>query len=115
MKMYLDINVGSAKPATEWVVPLFDPCGSLLTYSCSSDVSHVSTLASKLRELNQKVADIQREQRYMREVEITFRDASEATNARAVWWSILQIGILVGAAIVQMRYLRNYFGDKKLR
>lgn len=51
----------------------------------------------------------------MREVEITFRDASEATNARAVWWSILQIGILVGAAVVQMRYLRNYFGDKKLR
>lgn len=71
-----------------------------------SDVSHVSTLASKIRELNNKVADIQREQRYMREVEATFRNASESTNSKAVWWSIVQIGVLVGAAVWQMRYLK---------
>ena len=51
----------------------------------------------------------------MREVEATFRDASETTNSRAVWWSVVQIGVLVVAAILQMRYLRVYFGDKKLR
>jgi hypothetical protein len=42
----------------------------------------------------------------MREVEATFRDASEMTNTRAVWWSLVQIGVLVGAAIWQMRYLK---------
>jgi hypothetical protein len=51
----------------------------------------------------------------MREVEATFRDASEMTNTRAVWWSIVQIVVLVGAAVWQMRYLKVYFGDKKLR
>lgn len=71
-----------------------------------SDSTHVSTLASKIRELTNKVGDIQREQRYMREVEATFRNASESTNSKAVWWSIVQIGVLVGAAIWQMRYLK---------
>jgi hypothetical protein len=69
-------------------------------------LSHVNTLANKVKELVNKVTDIQREQRYMREVEATFRDASEMTNTRAVWWSLVQIGVLVGAAIWQMRYLK---------
>lgn len=73
------------------------------------DLSHVNTLANKVKELVNKVTDIQREQRYMREVEATFRDASELTNTRAVWWSLVQIGVLVGAAIVQMRYLKVCF------
>lgn len=42
----------------------------------------------------------------MREVEATFRDASEMTNTRAVWWSLVQVGVLVGAAALQMRYLK---------
>ena len=92
------------------VPPLTDVC-----VRCRSDATHVNTLATKLRELNVKVQDIQREQRYMREVEATFRDASELTNSRAVWWSILQIVVLVGAAVWQMRYLKVYFEDKKMR
>ncbi|WWD21956.1 hypothetical protein CI109_106444 [Kwoniella shandongensis] len=97
IKLYLDINVGSSKPDVQ------------------SDLSHVSTLSSKLRDLNTKVEDIQREQRYLREVEATFRDASESTNSRAVWWSLAQIVVLVGAGVWQMRYLKVYFEDKKLR
>ncbi|WWD00172.1 hypothetical protein V866_007081 [Kwoniella sp. B9012] len=97
IKLYLDINVGSSRPDAE------------------ADSSHVTTLSSKIRDLNNKVADIQREQRYMREVEATFRDASELTNSRAVWWSLLQIGVLIGAGVWQMRYLKVYFEDKKLR
>ncbi|WVQ83960.1 hypothetical protein IAT38_006105 [Cryptococcus sp. DSM 104549] len=97
IKLYLDINVGSSKPDT------------------SDDVSHVTTLSSKIRDLNNKVADIQREQRYMREVEASFRDASELTNSRAVWWSLLQILVLLGAGAWQMRHLKVYFEDKKLR
>jgi len=51
----------------------------------------------------------------MREVEATFRDASEATNSRAVYWSIIQTVVLLATAAWQMKYLRSYFGDKKLR
>ncbi|KAK8846648.1 hypothetical protein IAR55_005735 [Kwoniella newhampshirensis] len=97
IKLYLDINVGSSKADVQ------------------GDLSHVSTLSSKLRDLNSKVEDIQREQRYLREVEATFRDASEATNSRAIWWSLAQIFVLVGAGVWQMRYLKIYFEDKKLR
>ena len=66
----------------------------------------MTTLATRVRELNNKVADIQREQRYMREVEATFRDASELTNSRAVWWSLAQIAVLIAAGIWQMRHLK---------
>ncbi|KAK4685580.1 p24 family protein alpha, partial [Tremellales sp. Uapishka_1] len=97
IKLYLDINVGSAR------------------HDLEGDLSHVTTMTSKLRELNNKVADIQREQRYMREVEATFRDASELTNSRAVWWSLAQIAVLVSAGVWQMRHLKVYFEDKKLR
>lgn len=117
---------------------LFFPCflTPMLTL-IRADQTHVTTLSSKIRELNSKVADIQREQRYMREVEANFRDASESTNARAVWWSLLQIAVLIGAAVWQMRHLKVsldfghrcmpiqnvmlmlwcqvYFEDKKLR
>lgn len=95
--MYLDINVGSSK---------HDP---------THDVAHVNSLAGKVRELNSKIEEIQREQKYMREVEVQFRDASERVNSRAVWWSFIQMGVLVGAAGWQLRYLKDYFGDKKLR
>lgn len=95
--MYLDINVGSAKHDT------------------THDLAHVNTLAGKIKDLVNKVDDIKREQRYMREVEEQFRDASENVNSKAVWWSLGQIGVLIGAAVWQMRYLKDYFGDKKLR
>ena len=131
IKLYLDINVGSAKRDLECVSSPFpssslrhrDALTSTLPGDSSpstldlralappltvprSDLSHVTTLATKLRELNNKVADIQREQRYMREVEATFRDASESTNSRTVWWSLGQIAVLIAAGVWQMRHLK---------
>jgi outer membrane murein-binding lipoprotein Lpp len=95
--MYLDIVVGSAKPDIE------------------HDRTHVSDLAAKVRDLNQKLEDIRREQQYQREREADFRNLSEATNARAVWYSIVQIGVLVGTCIWQLRYLKRFFEDRKMR
>lgn len=46
----------------------------------------------------------------MREVEATFRDASEMTNSRAVWWSLAQIGVLIAAGVWQIRYLKVSVG-----
>ena len=88
IKLYLDIIVGSSKPNVE------------------QDRSHVSNLAQKIRDLNSKLDDIRREQQYQREREASYRDLSEATNSRAVWYSVLQIGVLVVTCAWQLRHLR---------
>src|SRR5882762_1238784 len=86
IRLYLDIVVGSSKPDAE------------------HDRSHVSELASKIRELNIKLEDIRREQQYQREREADFRDLSEATNSRAVWYSVAQIVVLIVTCAWQLRH-----------
>ncbi|KAF9269019.1 hypothetical protein L218DRAFT_976854 [Marasmius fiardii PR-910] len=97
IRMYLDIVVGTTKADFE------------------HDRSHVSEMSSKVRELNQKLEDIRREQQYQREREADYRDLSEATNARAVWYSIGQIVVLVLTCAWQLRHLKNFFEDRKAR
>lgn len=88
IRLYLDIVVGTTKADTE------------------HDRSHISELAAKVRDLNQKLEDIRREQQYQREREADFRDLSEATNSKAVWYSIVQIVVLVVTCAWQLRHLR---------
>lgn len=88
IRLYLDIVVGTTRPDLE------------------HDRSHVSELSSKLRDLNYKLEDIRREQQYQREREANFRDLSELTNSRAVWYSIIQIVVLMGTCAWQLRHLR---------
>jgi outer membrane murein-binding lipoprotein Lpp len=88
IKLYIDIVVGSTRP------------------NIDQDRSHVSNLASKIRDLNAKLDDIKREQQYQREREASYRDLSESTNTRAVWYSVLQIGVLVATCTWQLRHLR---------
>ena len=114
IKLYIDVVVGSTRPNIE------------------QDRSHVSNLASKIRDLNNKLDEIRREQQYQREREASYRDLSEATNARAVWYSVLQIAVLVATCAWQLRHLRvklslpvlihaadiafqNFFDDRKAR
>lgn len=70
------------------------------------DRTHVSTIAAKVRDLNAKLEDIRREQQYQREREADYRDLSEATNSRAVWYSIAQIIVLVGTCAWQLSHLK---------
>ncbi|KAL5492558.1 ERP1 [Sanghuangporus weigelae] len=97
IKLYIDIVVGSTRPNIE------------------QDRSHISNLAQKIRDLNSKLDDIRREQQYQREREANYRDLSEATNTRAVWYSVLQIGVLIATCVWQLRHLRNFFDDRKAR
>jgi p24 family protein alpha len=88
IRLYLDIVVGSTKPDRD------------------HDRSHVSELSAKLRDLNNKLEDIRREQQYQREREWSFRDLSETTNSRAVWYSLAQIAVLVVTCTWQLRHLK---------
>jgi len=71
-------------------------------------------MATRLRELNGRVASIRREQQYQREREAEFRDTSELTNSRVVWWTVAQLAILAFTALWQMRHLKSFFVSKKL-
>ncbi|TFY72017.1 hypothetical protein EVG20_g999 [Dentipellis fragilis] len=97
IRLYLDITVGSTKPDSD------------------HDRSHISEVASKIRDLNIKLEDIRREQQYQREREADFRDLSEVTNSRAVWYSIVQIGVLLATCAWQLRHLKRFFEDRKMR
>ncbi|EEB88936.1 hypothetical protein MPER_13029 [Moniliophthora perniciosa FA553] len=97
IRLYIDIVVGTTKADLE------------------HDRSHVSELAGKVRDLNQKLEDIRREQQYQREREADYRDLSEVTNARAVWYSLAQIVVLVLTCAWQLRHLKNFFEDRKAR
>ena len=71
-----------------------------------NEKSHVTDLAGKVRELNKKLEDIRKEQQYQREREHDFRVLSDRTNSGAVYWSLLQLVVLIGTCIWQMRTLR---------
>jgi len=88
IRMYLDIVIGKVRPDLD------------------HDRSHVSEVASKVRELNVKLEDIRREQQYQRERETDFRDLSEITNSRAVWYSVVQIVVLIATCAWQLRHLK---------
>ena len=88
IRLHLDIVIGSTKADAE------------------HDRSHVSELSQKLRDLNQKLEDVRREQQYQREREAAFRDLSEVTNSRAVWYTVAQIGVLIATCVWQMRHLK---------
>jgi hypothetical protein len=88
IRLYLDIVVGATKPNVE------------------KDRSHAGELASKIRDLNQKLEDIRREQQYQREREADYRDLSESTNSRAAWYTVAQIVVLLVTCMWQLRHLR---------
>ncbi|KAI0028345.1 emp24/gp25L/p24 family/GOLD-domain-containing protein [Vararia minispora EC-137] len=96
IRLYLDVVVGSTRPDAD------------------HDRGHVSELASKIRDLNLKLEDIRREQQYQREREADFRDLSEALNSRAVWYSVVQIGVFVATCVWQLRHLKHFFEDRKM-
>ncbi|KAL1676657.1 emp24/gp25L/p24 family/GOLD-domain-containing protein [Schizophyllum commune] len=97
IRLHLDIVVGTTKADVE------------------HDRTHVSELASKVRDLNVKLEDIRREQQYQREREADYRNLSEATNSRAVWYSVAQLVVLLGTCAWQLRHLKRFFEDRKMR
>ena len=46
--------------------------------------------------------------------EATFREISESTNVRVLWWSIGQAFVLVMTGFMQLRHLKGFFEQKKL-
>ncbi|ODV62031.1 emp24/gp25L/p24 family protein ASCRUDRAFT_75253 [Ascoidea rubescens DSM 1968] len=95
-KVNIDFTIGEAK--------VFD----------SKNKDAIGTLTSRVKVLTNKVNEIRREQKLMRDREALFRDQSESTNYRVVKWSMIQSLVLTGTCIWQMRHLRTFFVKQKL-
>lgn len=74
----------------------------------------MTELQLRVRQLIDQLDQIQKEQNYQRVRESRFRQTSESTNSRVLWWSIMQIALLIVAGIFQMRHLKGFFEAKKL-
>ncbi|KAK5465179.1 emp24p/erv25p-related protein [Exophiala xenobiotica] len=80
----------------------------------SEDKSKIDNIVSKVKELNGRLTDIRREQVFQREREAEFRDQSEATNAKIVRWTLIQLGVLGVTCAWQLSHLRAFFIKQKL-
>ena len=63
-------------------------------------------IVKQLTELLNQVKD---EQSYIIVRERTHRNTAESTNARVKWWSIFQLGVLIGEGIFQVWWLKRFF------
>ncbi|KAI3820121.1 hypothetical protein L1987_13979 [Smallanthus sonchifolius] len=51
---------------------------------------------------------------YLKTREVEMRQVSEKTNARVAWFSIMSLGVCIGASALQVWYLKRFFHKKKL-
>lgn len=62
-----------------------------------------------MKALFQLVSQVKDEQQYIIMREQTHRNTAESTNARVKWWSIFQLGVLLGEGVFQVWWLKRFF------
>jgi hypothetical protein len=75
-------------------------------------LDHLSPIEESLLRLADGLADVQAEQRYMRNRERVHRNTSESTNSRVLWFSLGLFTVLVGMTVWQVYYITRYFEVK---
>ncbi|XP_053179656.1 transmembrane emp24 domain-containing protein 11 [Scomber japonicus] len=75
---------------------------------------NMESLESNLNHLIDQMTHITRQQEYQREKEETFRQISEDTNSKVLWWAVVQTSILLSVGFWQMKRLKDFFIAKKL-
>ncbi|XP_055332863.1 transmembrane emp24 domain-containing protein 9-like [Paramacrobiotus metropolitanus] len=83
-------------------------------YKEIAEKDKLSELQLRVRQLLDQVDQITKEQNYQRVREERFRQTSESTNFRVLWWSFIQGGLLLAIGFWQMRHLKSFFEAKKL-
>ncbi|XP_010741242.1 transmembrane emp24 domain-containing protein 11 isoform X1 [Larimichthys crocea] len=75
---------------------------------------NMETLENSLTHLIDQMMYITRQQEYQREKEEVFRQISENTNGKVLWWAVVQTSILLSVGFWQMKRLKDFFVAKKL-
>ncbi|KAI9890719.1 MAG: p24 complex component [Vezdaea aestivalis] len=71
-------------------------------------------LEAEVKKLSEFVGQVRDEQGYIVIRERTHRNTAESTNGRVKWWSIFQIGVLIGEGIFQVWWLKRFFEVKRV-
>ncbi|KAL1505369.1 hypothetical protein ABEB36_004952 [Hypothenemus hampei] len=98
LRVHLDIQVGE----------------HAINYGEVVQKEKMSELQLRIRQLLDQVDQITKEQNYQRYREDRFRQTSESTNSRVLWWAVTQTAVLIAMGAWQMRHLRKFFEAKKL-
>lgn len=119
LRVHLDIQVGD----------------QAIDYANVAQKEKLTELQLRIRQLLDQVETITKEQNYQRVREFPvndfrvcddllcfffqyreerFRQTSESTNQRVLWWSVAQTLVLVVMGFWQMRHLKKFFEAKKL-
>ena len=65
--------------------------------------------STTVKQLSEMLNQIKDEQSYIVMRERTHRNTAESTNARVKWWSVFQLGVLIGEGIFQVWWLKRFF------
>ncbi|KAK6459106.1 uncharacterized protein RJT20DRAFT_124270 [Scheffersomyces xylosifermentans] len=107
--VYTDGTIGKAHRV------FFDVAsGDAHDYVDSKSTRQVDALTGKVQKLNAKLEEIHFEQEHMRQREALFRDQSESTNSKVVKWTIIQLIVLIGTCVYQLRHLKSFFVKQKI-
>ena len=66
-------------------------------------------LEAEVKQLSDLLSQVKDEQSYIVIRERTHRNTAESTNGRVKWWSIFQLGVLLGEGIFQVWWLKRFF------
>lgn len=98
LRVHLDISIGD----------------HAVDYAQIAAKEKLNELQLRVRQLLDQIEQITREQAYQRQREERFRQVSDNTNARVLWWSLGQTIVLILMGVWQMRHLKRFFEAKKL-
>ncbi|KAI9779116.1 MAG: p24 complex component [Peltula sp. TS41687] len=71
-------------------------------------------LEVEVRQLADLLSQVKDEQSYIVMRERIHRNTAESTNSRVKWWSIFQLGVLIGEGIFQVWWLKRFFEVKRV-
>jgi len=91
-----------------------DTGSDAIDYEEVAQAEHLTDLQIEVRRRNDQAFEIMKEQSYLKAREMIARDESESINSKVMWWSIAETVVLVVSGFWQIRYLKNFFRQKKL-
>lgn len=98
LKLHLDVQMGE----------------HTIGHNTANTKDNMELLENSLRHLKEQMTYIIRQQEYQREKEEVFREISEETNSKVLWWAVVQTSILLSVGFWQMKRLKDFFIAKKL-
>lgn len=98
LKLHLDIQIGE----------------HLIDHNTEKTKGSMENLENSLSHLRDQMMFIIKHQEYQREKEEEFRQISETTNSKVLWWAVVQTSILLSVGFWQMKRLKDFFIAKKL-